>query len=306
MPRSLERNDAPVAGGGLVAARLLDGATAAAAVRAQVAAGAADLQARTGVQPTLVCVMGGVDAASRTYVRSIVRAAERAGVQCRQIGLEQEADDVGLRAVLQALNADASVHGVIMQFPLPAPLSQLTVSETLDPRKDVDGITPVSAGRLALGQPTFVPSTPLGGVELVKHYGISLSGLEATVVGRSAVVGKPLALHLLNEHATVTVCHTRTRDRAAACRRADLLCAATGRPELITKDMIKPGAIVLDFGTTPGPDGALIGDVDFAAASDVASWISPVPGGTGPMTTAMLLRNTLAAARSIVLGEPIT
>ena len=244
-------------------------------------------------------LLAGDDPASRSYVRSIVRQAEGAGIRARLVTVDPGAGDAGLRRELEGLNADPDVHGVIVQVPLPAPLTQAAVMDTLDPRKDVDGITPLNAGHLFLGQPRLVPATPLGGMELLRRYGIDPAGMEAVVVGRSVVLGKPLALLLMQANATVTVCHTRTRDRAAICRRADLLCAATGRPGLIGGDMVRPGAIVLDFGTTPGPDGKLVGDVDFAAASEVAAWITPVPGGTGAMTTAVLLRNTLQAARDL-------
>ncbi|MGH2351811.1 MAG: bifunctional 5,10-methylenetetrahydrofolate dehydrogenase/5,10-methenyltetrahydrofolate cyclohydrolase [Chloroflexota bacterium] len=281
-------------------AQILDGSATARTIRAEMAAEVARFQAATGVTPGLAIVMGGDDPASRSYVRAITRTAEQAGLRCRQVTADPAAGDAGLRDLIDGLNHDADVHGVIVQLPLPAPLTQVAVTATLDPRKDVDGITPFSAGRLLLGQTGFVPSTPLGGLELLRRYGISAYGLDATVVGRSPVVGKPMALLLLNEHATVTICHTRTRDLVAACRRADLLCSAVGQASLITRDMVKPGAVVLDFGTTPGPDGKLVGDVDFAGASDVASWISPVPGGTGPMTTAVLLRNTLQAAKAQV------
>jgi len=282
-----------------VGAQLLDGSATARAVRAEVAAGAASFAAATGAAPGLVILLAGDDPASRSYVRSIVRQAEGAGIRARLVTVDPGAGDAGLRRELEGLNADPEVHGVIVQVPLPAPLTQAAVMDTLDPRKDVDGITPLNAGHLFLGQPRLVPATPLGGMELLRRYGIDPAGMEAVVVGRSVVLGKPLALLLMQANATVTVCHTRTRDRAAICRRADLLCAATGRPGLIGGDMVRPGAIVLDFGTTPGPDGKLVGDVDFAAAREVAAWITPVPGGTGAMTTAVLLRNTLQAARDL-------
>ena len=283
-----------------MAAQILDGRAAAAALRKEVAAGVDELLASTGVAPALVSVMAGQDAASRAYARAIKRAAERAGLRFVAAILPETTTDDGLRTRLRELSADPTVHGIIVQFPLPAPLSAAAVFDTLDSRKDVDGITPVSIGNLALGRPGFVPSTPLGGLELLRRHGLSPRGLNATVVGRSPVVGKPLALLLLAENATVTVCHTGTRDLAAACRQADLLCAAAGRiPGLIAGDMVKPGAIVLDFATIARPDGTLAGDVRFEEAREVASWISPVPGGTQPMTTAMLLRNTLEAARRL-------
>jgi methylenetetrahydrofolate dehydrogenase (NADP+)/methenyltetrahydrofolate cyclohydrolase len=280
-------------------AQLLDGRATSRAVLAEVAAGAAALLTATGVTPGLAILLAGDDPASRSYARSIVRQAEGAGIRARLVPVDPSAGDDGLHREIGALNADPATHGVIVQLPLPEPLTQRAVSETLDPAKDVDGITPVNAGRLFLGQPGLVPATPLGGMELLRRYGIDPTGMEAVVVGRSVVLGKPLALLLVQANATVTVCHTRTLEREAICRRADLLCAATGRPGLISREMVKPGAIVLDFGTTPGPDGKLVGDVDFAAASEVASWITPVPGGTGAMTTAVLLRNTLDAARAL-------
>lgn len=283
-------------------AQLLDGRSAAREVRAEVAAGVAELRAATGVTPGLAVLLAGDDPASSSYVRAIVRQAEGAGIAARLVTLDPGAGDAGLRREIGALNADPAVHGVIVQLPLPAPMTQGAVDETLDPRKDVDGITPANAGRLFLGRPHLVPATPLGGMELLRRYGIDPTGMEAVVVGRSAVLGKPLTLLLLQANATVTICHTRTRDLAAACRRADLLCAATGRPGLITGEMVKPGAVVLDFGTSPGPDGRLVGDVDFPAAEAVASWITPVPGGTGTVTTAVLLRNTLLAARALTGG----
>jgi methylenetetrahydrofolate dehydrogenase (NADP+)/methenyltetrahydrofolate cyclohydrolase len=282
-----------------VGAQILDGSATARTVRAEVAAGVAALRAAAGAVPGLAVLLAGDDPASRSYVRSIVRQAEGAGIRARLVTVDPAGGDAALRREIEGLNADPAVHGVIVQLPLPAPLTQAAVTDTLDPRKDVDGITPLNAGHLFLGQPRLVPATPLGGMELLRRHGIDPAGMEAAVVGRSVVLGKPLALLLVQANATVTVCHTRTRDTAAICRRADLLCAATGKPGLIRGDMVKPGAVVLDFGTTPGPDGKLVGDVDFAAASEVAGWITPVPGGTGAMTTAVLLRNTLQAARDL-------
>ena len=280
-------------------ATLLDGSAIARAVRAEVAAGVAALQAAGGVTPGLTVVLVGEDPASRSYARSIVRQAEGAGIRAGLLAPDPAAGDAGLRREIEALNADPAVHGVIVQLPLPPPLTLEAVSGALDPAKDVDGITPANAGRLLLGQSGLVPATPLGGLELLRRYGIDPAGMRATVVGRSVVLGKPLALLLLAANATVTVCHTRTRDLAEACRGADLLCAASGRPGLVTAEMVKPGAVVLDFGTAPGPDGSMVGDVDFAAAREVAGWITPVPGGTGAMTTAVLLRSTLDAARAL-------
>ncbi len=277
-------------------AQLLDGRAAAEAIRTDVAAGVQAFTASHGSAPGLATLLAGDDPGSAWYVRSIGRAAKAAGMAWRDVRLDPAGGDTALRATIDGLSADTTIHGVIVLLPLPAPLSLGVVAERLDPAKDVDGITTASAGRLALGQPGLVPATPLGGIELLKRNGISLAGAEAVVLGRSNIVGKPLALLLLAEHATVTLCHTRTRDLAAVCRRADVLCAAVGRPGLVTADMVKPGAVVLDFGTTPNDAGKLRGDVDFETVHEVAGWLSPVPGGTESVTTAILLRNTLEAA----------
>jgi methylenetetrahydrofolate dehydrogenase (NADP+) / methenyltetrahydrofolate cyclohydrolase len=292
VPTTARRSAAEV-----VAAQLLDGRAAAEAIRAEVAAGVQAFTAAQGHPPGLATLLAGDDPGSAWYVRSIGRAARAAGMQWRDVRLDTAGGDTALRATIGELNADRLVHGVIVLLPLPAPLSLGVVAEGLDPAKDVDGITTASAGRLALGEPGLRPATPLGGVELLKRNNIPLVGAEAVVLGRSNIVGKPLALLLLAEHATVTLCHTRTRDLAAVCRRADILCAAVGRPGLVTADMVNPGAVVLDFGTTPNAAGKLVGDVDVEPVRQVAGWISPVPGGTESVTTAILLRNTLEAAQ---------
>lgn len=279
-------------------ATVLDGTAASRALLEKVAAGVASIQVARGVAPSLASVMAGDDPAARWYTRAIGRAARRAGIGFREIDLPGDVDSSTLAAMLHTLNQDETLHGVIVQFPLPGHLRAEVVTDTLDPAKDIDGITPASAGRLMLGQNALVPSTPQGGMMLLAHYGLDVRGLDATIVGRSNIVGKPLALLLIQARATVTVCHTATRDLAGACRRADVLCAAAGQPGMITVDMVKPGAIVLDFGTSPGPDDSIAGDVDFGPVSEVAGWITPVKGGTGAMTTAVLLHNTLKAARS--------
>jgi methylenetetrahydrofolate dehydrogenase (NADP+)/methenyltetrahydrofolate cyclohydrolase len=286
-----------------VTAQLLDGRPVVAAIRAATAASAADVHARHGVAPCLAVVSAGDDPSVQSYVRAIERAAGRVGVTCRQVVLDVSAGDSGARHAVGILNRDPSVHGVIAMFPLPPPLSQSAVAEILVPEKDVDGITPANLGRLAQRRPAFVPSTPLGGIELLRHYEVDVAGLEATVVGRSAVVGMPRAMLLTNLNATVTVCHTGTRDLRSACRRADLLVAATDRAHMFAGDMIKPGAIVVDFGTVPAPDGRLLGNVDFRTARNVAAWITPETGGTGPVTTAILLRQTVEAARALLTGS---
>jgi methylenetetrahydrofolate dehydrogenase (NADP+)/methenyltetrahydrofolate cyclohydrolase len=277
-------------------AELLDGRTHSNALRREVSEAITAHVAEGKRAPGLATVLAGDDPGSVWYVGSIGKAAQRAGMTWRDVRVTPAGGDPALRAALHELNADAAINGVIVMLPLPEPLHASTVAEQLDPEKDVDGITSTNAGRLVLGVPGLFPCTPLGGVELLKRSGVPLVGTNAVVVGRSAIVGKPLALILLAEHATVTLCHTRTRGLAAVCRGADLLCAAVGKPGLITADMVKPGATVVDFGTTPDENGKLRGDVHPDVAS-VAGRLAPIPGGTELMTTAMLLRNTLEAAR---------
>jgi methylenetetrahydrofolate dehydrogenase (NADP+)/methenyltetrahydrofolate cyclohydrolase len=206
-------------------------------------------------------------------------------------------DEARLVALVRELNADPGVHGILVQLPLPAGVDEDRVIEAVDPRKDVDGFHPENLGRLLAGRPRVVPGTPAGILEILDHYGIELKGAEAVVVGRSRIVGKPLGQLLLARHATVTTCHTRTRDLAAHTRRAEVLAVAAGRPAVVTGDMVRPDAVVIDVGVNRGADGQLTGDVDFASVAPRVRAITPVPGGVGPMTVAMLLRNTLAAAR---------
>ena len=280
---------------------LLDGRAIAAKIKEELTKDVGDFVAAHGYGPGLAVVMVGEDPASKVYVRRIAANCNEVGIRCERITLPAETTAEELRAALARLNEDAKTSGVIVQMPLPKHLPSKVVTDTLSPNKDVDGLCPVNAGLLLMGQPCFVPSTPLGGLELLKRHEIPLKGAEAVVVGRSPVVGKPMANLLLNEHATVTICHSRTRDLASATRRADVLVAAIGKAKMITADMVKPGAAVVDFGINP-TDGGIVGDVDFEAAKEVAGWITPVPGGTGPMTNMMLLRNTLMAARRL-LGE---
>ena len=277
-------------------AELLDGRAHSAELIREVTAAVAQRVAAGKSAPGLATVLAGDDPGSVWYVGSIGKRAQRAGMTWRDVRVTPAGGDAALRAALHELNADQQVNGVIVMLPLPEPLHATTVAEQLDPEKDVDGITWANAGRLVLGAPGLFPCTPLGGVELLKRAGVPLVGTKAVIVGRSAIVGKPLALMLLAEHATVTLCHTRTRDLAAVCREADLLCAATGKPGLITAEMVKPGATVVDFGTTPDEGGKLRGDVEAGVAA-VAGKLAAIPGGTELMTTAMLLRNTLEAAR---------
>jgi len=279
-----------------VSARLLDGRAIAQTLRVELQQEAATFAAAWGRAPALATLMLEGDRAAQAYARTIGRAAGDCGFSFQSVVLPAGTDRARLQEAVRDLNAAPAVDGVIVQFPLPPPLRAADAAAVLDPAKDIDGITPLNLGRLALGEEGLFPATALGGLELLRRYEIPLEGAEAVVVGRSPVVGKPLALLLLNAHATVTLCHTRTRDLGTVTRRADILCAAAGRPGLITGEMVKPGAVVVDFGTTPTPQG-LRGDVDFVSVSQVAGWLTPVPGGTGPLTVLMLLRNTLRAAQ---------
>jgi len=276
-------------------ATLLDGRAIAAQVLTEVAARAAQLAEQTGSPPRLAVVQAGADAASTWYVRQIERTCHRAGVAFESTALPADcAPDAPARAVAE-LCARREVQGVIVQQPLPPQVERDTVIAALDPRQDIDGLHPLNAGLLAQGNASAIPpATPLGGLELLRRAKLPISGQHAVIVGRSAVVGRPLALLLLAEHATVTVCHTRTRDLAAISRQADILAVAAGRPGLITATMVRPGAVVLDFGIN-NVAGKMVGDVA-ADVSTVAGWLTPVPGGAGPMTNAMLLCNLLDAA----------
>lgn len=284
-------------------AQLLDGAALAQRIRAEVAEQAARLT-RQGTPPGLAVLLVGDDPASAVYVKHKVKDCEEAGLRSVLQRLPADTTEADLLARIRVLNADSSIHGILVQLPLPPHLDAQRVIETISPLKDVDGFHVASAGALMTGQPGFVPCTPLGVMKLLDHAGVDLTGAEAVVVGRSNIVGKPQAMLLLQASATVTICHSRTRDLAAHCRRADVLVVAAGRARMVTGDMIKPGAVVIDVGMNRIPDGPqagrLCGDVDFDSAAAVAGAITPVPGGVGPMTRAMLLVNTLEAARRAV------
>ena len=262
----------------------------------EVRAGVARVKDRSGVVPTLAVVLVGDFAPSKVYVANKKRAADTVGI-ASQDHLHPEGLDRGaLLALLRRLNADPRVHAILLQLPLPAGLDEDEAIAAIAAEKDADGLHPVNLGRLLAGAPTVVPCTPAGCLELLDHYGCDLKGAEAVVIGRSRLVGKPLAQLLLARHATVTMCHTRTRDLAAHTRRADILCVAAGRPRTVTGEMVKEGAWVVDVGINRLETGKLVGDVDFASVAARARAITPVPGGVGPMTIAMLLRNTLRAA----------
>ncbi|HEX5375408.1 MAG TPA: bifunctional methylenetetrahydrofolate dehydrogenase/methenyltetrahydrofolate cyclohydrolase FolD [Solirubrobacterales bacterium] len=282
-----------------MAARVIDGKAVGAAVRARVAEEVAAYEAEHGRTPMLVTVIVGDDPASEIYVRSKHRACEEAGMRSAHHGLPAETSENELLELVAELGMDRDVDGILVQLPVPDQIDPDRVVAAIDPAKDVDGLTPVNAGLLAHGMPGLVPCTPAGVMELLRHEGVELEGAEAVVVGRSKLVGVPVSRLLLAANATVTMCHSRTRDLAEVCRRGDVLVAAAGSPGLIGADAVKPGAVVIDVGTNRTDDG-LRGDVDFEAAAEVAGAISPVPGGVGPMTIAMLLVNTVAAARARV------
>lgn len=279
---------------------ILDGKTFAAQMRAELAGKVAAFAALHGRAPGLAVVIVGDDPASQVYVASKARQTVEAGMRSVERRLPASATQPELLAVVDALNADDEIDGVLVQLPLPPQIDAATVLERIDPAKDVDGFHPVNVGRLGVGQPALAPCTPLGCVALAKWARPDLSGLHAVVVGRSNIVGKPVAQLLLQENCTVTIAHSRTRDLPALCRQADLLVAAIGRPRFLGADHVRPGAIVIDVGINrvTGADGKsrLVGDVDFDAAAPLASAITPVPGGVGPMTIAFLLSNTLRAA----------
>ena len=275
---------------------ILDGKLVAQKVLEEVRAGVARLKAKTGVVPTLAVVLVGDFAPSKVYITNKKRAADTVGIASQDHLHPEGLDGTALLALLRRLNADPRVHGILLQLPLPAEVAEDEAIAAIAPEKDVDGLHPVNLGRLLAGTPTVVPCTPAGCLEILDHYGCELRGAEAVVIGRSRLVGKPLAQLLLARHATVTICHTRTRDLAAHTRRADVLCVAAGRPLTVTADMVKAGAWVVDVGINRLETGKLVGDVDFAGVAERAHAITPVPGGVGPMTIAMLLRNTLRAA----------
>ena len=277
-------------------AKIIDGKAAAAALRGRVAAGVVAFAAGAGRQPGLAVVLVGEDAASAVYVRSKGRATEAAGMASWTHQLPAETTQAELLALVRALNADAAVDGILVQLPLPPQIDTDAVIAAIDPDKDVDGFHPVNAGRLASGLEGFVPCTPLGCVMLLRQVHEHLAGLEAVVLGRSNIVGKPMAALLLRESCTVTIAHSRTRDLFGTVRRADIVVAAVGVPGMVRGEWIKPGATVIDVGINRLPDGRLVGDVAFEEAVEVAGAITPVPGGVGPMTIAVLLRNTLVAA----------
>lgn len=285
-------------------ARIIDGKALSDAVRAEVAERVNQLRAQ-GIQPGLAVVLVGEDPASQVYVRNKAAACEKAGLHSRVIRLGEDTTEAELLDIVRQLNADDAIHGILVQLPLPGHMNAAKVIETISAEKDVDGFHVSNAGLLMTGKPLFRPCTPYGVMRMLESEQVPIRGAEAVVVGASNIVGKPMALLLLAAGATVTICNSKTRDLAAQTRRADILVVATGRPGMITGDMIKPGAVVIDVGINRLPDGRLVGDVDFDSASKVAGAITPVPGGVGPMTIAMLLVNTLEAAERRAAGVTV-
>lgn len=276
-------------------ARLIDGNALAASLRGALAERVNVLKAQ-GLTPGLAVILVGADPASAVYVRNKVSACEKAGMHSRKIEYAADVAQAEVLAKIDELNRDPSIHGILVQLPLPGHFDSELVLEAISAEKDVDGFHAENVGALMQGQPRFIPCTPYGVMKMLESSGVQLRGAEAVIVGRSNIVGKPMAMLLMAAGATVTVCHSQTRDLAFHTKRADILVAAVGRPRMITGDMIKPGAVVIDVGINRTEDGKLCGDVDFDSAQAVAGAISPVPGGVGPMTITMLLANTLEAA----------
>ncbi len=276
-------------------ARILDGKALAASIRADLKQKVAALEQR-GVRPGLAVILAGEDAASRVYVRNKVLASEQTGVRSELCEFPSSVSESELLDRVAALNADPAVHGILVQLPLPKQVNAARILQAVAPAKDVDGFHAANLGALLAGNPTVVPCTPAGVMRLLEHAGVRLAGQQAVVIGRSSIVGKPLALLLLQRDATVTICHSRTKDIESMTRQADILVAAVGRAKLVGRAMVKPGACVIDVGVNRLADGTLAGDVDFDAVKEVAGWITPVPGGVGPMTIAMLLENCVRAA----------
>ena len=278
-----------------MSAKLLDGKLMSNELRAEIADKVAALKERTGVTPGLAVILVGEDPASQIYVHNKELGCEQTGMHSETIRMSADTTQEQLENEIRRLNADDAIHGILVQLPLPKGLDEAHALAVIAPEKDVDGFHVVNAGLLFTGQEGVTACTPKGAMEMIRRTGVDLNGKEAVVIGRSNIVGKPMAMLLLAQNCTVTLCHSRTKDLAEHTRRADILVAAVGRPKMITADMVKPGAIVIDVGINR-VDGKVVGDVDFAGVSEVAGWITPVPGGVGRMTITMLLSNTLEAA----------
>lgn len=282
-----------------VAARIIDGKALAQQVREGLAKESAAVLAKTGMKPGLATILVGDDPASHLYVKSKQKACDAAGIYIDDSKLPANTTQADLLALISQKNADPKIHGILVQLPLPKHIESKVVLDAVSPQKDADGFHPYNFGRLVEGSPIFEACTPKGVIKMIESTGLSIEGKRAVVLGRSNIVGKPLALMLLHRHATVTICHSKTKDLPAVCREADLLLVAIGKAKFVTADMVREGAVVIDVGTNRLPDGKVVGDVDFESVSRKAAWISPVPGGVGPMTIAMLLDNTVESAKKM-------
>lgn len=278
-------------------AKLIDGKKISAEIREEIKAETAAFEKECGYLPGLAVVIVGENPASQVYVRNKKRACEEVGFYSEVHELPEATTQVELNALVDRLNADSKIHGILVQLPLPKHLDETEVLLRIDPKKDVDAFHPYNVGKIMIGDYAFLPCTPAGVMALLERSNIEIAGKKCVVIGRSNIVGKPMAMLLLHANGTVTVCHSRTRDLAAVCREADILVVAIGRADFVGADMVKEGAVVIDVGMNRRADGKLTGDVDFAAVEPIASAITPVPGGVGPMTITMLLKNTLTAAR---------
>ena len=277
-------------------AKIIDGKAISAAVRGEIKENTQKLIAETGITPGLAVIIVGTDPASQVYVRNKRRACEEVGFYSEAYELPEETTQEELEALVDKLNADPAIHGILCQLPLPKHLNEESILLRIDPKKDVDAFHPYNVGRIMIGNQKFLPCTPAGVMELIHRSGIDCTGKECVVVGRSNIVGKPMAMLLLQANGTVTICHSRTKDLSEVTRRADILVVAIGKADFVTGDMVKEEAVVIDVGMNRKADGKLTGDVDFATVAPKASYITPVPGGVGPMTITMLMQNTLTAA----------
>ena len=280
-------------------ANIIDGKLVSATVRASVAAEVAVLKEK-GITPALAVILVGNDPASAVYVKNKQKACIETGITPIQITMPDETEESELLAKIDELNLDSSVHGILVQLPLPKHISEKKVIERISPKKDVDAFTHDSVGRIVEGKYSFLPCTPAGIMKLLEYYNVDIQGKECVIIGRSNIVGKPMALLMLNESGTVTICHSKTKNLSDITRKADILVVAIGKPEFVTADMVKDGAVVVDVGINRMPDGKLKGDVEFEGVSQVASLITPVPGGVGPMTISMLMQNTVWAAKRTI------
>jgi methylenetetrahydrofolate dehydrogenase (NADP+)/methenyltetrahydrofolate cyclohydrolase len=280
-----------------VPAQIIDGKALALSLREEIAQEVSALEKDTGIKPGLAAVLVGDDPASAVYVRNKKIACEKAGLYPQEHLLPVSTTQEALLALIHKLNADPKIHGILVQLPLPSHIESRLILQAVSSEKDADGFHPINVGRLVAGDPVFVPCTPKGVIHMIDSTGLDIAGKRAVVIGRSNIVGKPVAMLLLHRHATVTICHSRTKDLPSVVRGADIVIAAIGKPFFVTPDMVKEGAVVIDVGINRLADGKLVGDVDFDRVKERAGWITPVPGGVGPMTIAMLLQNTLESAQ---------